>query len=228
MFIVEGKKMVGEAIQSDWQVEAIVAREDVAGEMAETFLSNQFLTASEAEFSRISALQNPEGILAVVQFPRQDFGLTQMISGLPEGQGFILDAIQDPGNLGTILRIADWFGFKTIIAGPGTVDVLNPRALRSSMGAVFRVNVVMLEEWGALIRENGSRIYAADLEGISLTEVSWKGDEFVVIGNEANGISEAFSALPAGRKIMIPGEGGAESLNAAVATGILAWNMRYA
>ena len=228
MFMVEGKKMVGEAIQSDWPIEAIVAREDVAEQMGKKFSPELMLVASKADYSRLSSLQNPEGILAVIDFPHEDFCIPLTLNELPEGQGFILDAIQDPGNLGTILRIADWFGFKTIIAGPGTVDLLNPRTLRSSMGAIFRVNMVSLDDWGQLIDENQNRIYTADLKGISLEKIQWTGDEFVVIGNEANGISEIFKLIREDRKIMIPGDGGAESLNAGIAAGILAWNMRYA
>ncbi|MDX2247014.1 MAG: RNA methyltransferase [Bacteroidia bacterium] len=227
LFIVEGKKMVQEACQSNWKIAAVIAREDVREKVAEWLPGQEIVSATETEFATLSAHQNPEGLLAVLHFPNEKFCVPLPIFSLPEGPGFILDGIQDPGNLGTILRVADWFGFPEVILGPGTVDLLNPKTLRSSMGAIFRVNVVYTETLLPLINANKERIIAADLEGENLQNFSGSGKEFVVIGNEARGLSDEISGIPGIRKVFIAGEGGAESLNAAVSSGIFAWNLRY-
>lgn len=227
LFIVEGKKMVREAILSDWKTAAVVAREDMAESAAAWFPEAEIFSATESEFIRLSAHPNPEGILAILHFPNENFCVPLSLNSLPEGPGFILDGIQDPGNLGTILRIADWFGFPHVILGPGTADLLNPKTLRSTMGAVFRVNVLYIESLVSLAENEGDRMVAADLEGKNLQDFDWSGKEFVVIGNEARGLSTELKAISGLQKVCIPGEGGAESLNAAVSAGIFAWNLRY-
>ncbi|MEZ4829402.1 MAG: RNA methyltransferase [Bacteroidia bacterium] len=227
LFIVEGKKMVNEAITSGWDVQTLIVREDMVEKFDGLYFDIEVCFAGQQDFARLSSQPSPEGVLAVVKFPAPDFCETCQPEILPEGPGFILDAIQDPGNLGTIMRIADWFGFPRVIFGLGTSDLLNPRSLRSTMGAVFRVNVMYVENIAKLISTAPDRVLIADLEGQPLENITWQGNEFVVIGNEANGVSEEIRALAGLRKVSIPGEGGAESLNAGVSAGIFAWNLRY-
>lgn len=227
LFIVEGKKMVREVMSSDWKIAALVARNDMVDTAAEWFPDKEFFSADESDFARLSSHPNPEGLLAVLHFPNENFCVPLPLNTLPAGPGFILDGIQDPGNLGTILRIADWFGFPHVILGPGTADLLNPKTLRSTMGAIFRVNVLYAESLIALAENCAPQIVAADLEGANMQDFVWSGNEFVVIGNEARGLSPELAAVAGLKKVSIPGEGQAESLNAAVSAGIFAWNLRY-
>jgi TrmH family RNA methyltransferase len=124
--------------------------------------------------------------------------------------------------LGTIIRIADWFGFRHIICNKGTVDVLNPKVLRASMGSFFRVNIEYVEDLAPILAEHSSQIRVADMEGETLAEAPLQGNEFILLGNEANGISDDAHPL---KKITIHGKGGAESLNVGVAAGIFAYTL---
>jgi TrmH family RNA methyltransferase len=132
----------------------------------------------------------------------------------------VLDTIQDPGNLGTIIRIADWFGIGQIICSNDCADVYNPKVVQATMGSIGRVKVFYadLEEW--LYKQKNIPIYATALEGKDITKMPVIREGMIVIGNESNGIHEGILALT-NERITIPGKGKAESLNAAVATGII-------
>ena len=132
----------------------------------------------------------------------------------------MLDTIQDPGNLGTILRTADWFGIKRIVCSPDTVDVFSPKVIQSAMGSIIRVELIYtdLDEF---IKENPEiPVYATSLDGEDLKNKIQLSDAFLLMGNESRGISPALEHL-ASKRIRIPRKGGAESLNVAVATGIV-------
>ncbi|MBI3883781.1 MAG: RNA methyltransferase, partial [Sphingobacteriales bacterium] len=166
------------------------------------------------ELSKISALVTAANVLAV---------FTKIKEVLPAVAGkvtLLLDKIQDPGNLGTIIRIADWFGIATIICSADTVEQYNPKVVQSTMGSLGRVQVVYtdLPEW---IKSNaGIRIYAAALNGKNVASLKGLKEGAIIIGNESKGISPELMEL-ANEKITIPKTGAAESLNAAVATGII-------
>ena len=226
MLIIEGKKMVLEAIKSGWQLEAVMIAEGSLMEsdlLLHELLNRDCSLASSEDFNRLSSLQTPEGILAVVHFPQPHFAQPQDIATLPPGHGLLLEKIQDPGNLGTLIRTADWFGIRQIYCSVGTVDLLNPKTLRSSMGSIFRVNVAYISNWEALLKTSKARIWLADMQGTPAHEAQFAAEDWVLLGNEANGISPNTRSISDFKKTTLPGTPGAESLNAAVAGGILSY-----
>lgn len=216
LFIVEGEKMVQEALNSPFEVENIYRKEDIGAEA----------------MSRISALSSPSPALAVVKKPSDSIidDIAALQSQLSKGGLYLaLDAIRDPGNLGTILRIADWFGVEAVFASKDTVDVFNPKVVQSTMGAIFRVKMhyVDLPSLFENIRSNGGKIFGTFLDGKNMYERELdngaQAPSVIVIGNEANGISKEVEALVSDRLYIPPypqDSPGSESLNAAVATAI--------
>lgn len=220
LFVVEGAKMVQEAVQSGWPVHGIVVRKGNEDLLPPESKLPVWL-AEEDSFAQINTLEAPEGLLAIVSFPDTDF----TSPSLPPPPGLVLDGIQDPGNLGTILRVADWFGIPNVVCGPGTTDCLNPKALRASMGAIFRVAVTYVSQLPPLLHDQ-SGLWLAHLDGKPYTRAFAEGCNWLVIGNEANGLSPDLLRTFPDRRVVIPRLGGAESLNASVAAGILvaAWS----
>ena len=167
------------------------------------------------ELQKISALSTANAVLAVFEKrkPVNEFATALKIT-------LALDTIQDPGNLGTIIRIADWFGIENIICSIGCADMYNAKVIQSTMGSLGRVNVIYtdLVKW---LKDNDKvKIYAASLEGEDVKAVGKLKEGILIIGNEANGVSDEVMEL-VNEKINIPRIGEAESLNAAVATGII-------
>ena len=212
VFIVEGPKMVGELLHSpNMRCVQIYATKDWSGGP----LPDSVLTeVSASELGRISSLSTPNQVLAIFgkpSFPPPVFNNTISL---------VLDGIQDPGNLGTIVRLADWFGISRVICSRDSADVFNAKAVQSTMGSIGRVPVVY-EEPGDLIREHpGLPVYAAVLEGKNLYEMGRIREGWIVVGNESKGIRPGLLER-ATEYITIPRIGLAESLNAAVATGII-------
>lgn len=216
LFLVEGEKMVDEAISSPFKVETVYRREDIG----------------EEAMGRISALANPSPVLAVVRKPEDSYinDASDLAPLLAEGGLFLaLDTIRDPGNLGTILRIADWFGIKAVFAAPDTVDLFNPKVVQSTMGAIFRVKMhyVDLPSLSKLVLAAGGKVYGTFLDGQNLYHKDLdNGDaapSVIVIGNESNGISAEMAKLVSDRLYIPPfppDDPGSESLNAAIATSI--------
>jgi len=175
--------------------------------------------------ARISQLSTPSPVLAVVARP-EPAGLA-----LPRSLCLGLDGIRDPGNLGTILRIADWFGVETVFASDDCVDLFNPKVIQASMGSVFRVRVVTadLVDIARRFREAGMRVYGTFLDGKNLYQEDLVPEGLILMGNEANGIRPEVAA-EADARLLIPSFGrsaretgagtGAESLNVAAATAI--------
>lgn len=216
LFIVEGEKMVAEAVGSPFHVENLYYRDEIGAEA----------------MSRISALSSPSPALAVVRKPSDSYidepsVLEPLVS---KGGLFIgLDTIRDPGNLGTILRIADWYGIDAIFAEKDTVDVFNPKVVQATMGAIFRVKLhyVDLPEVSRLFLKNNGKIYGTFLDGQNMydKELSCGDDSpvMIVIGNESEGISARMEAVVSDRLYIPPypaDSPGSESLNAAIATAI--------
>lgn len=173
---------------------------------------------TEKVFSGITDVTNPQGILAVI-------GKNTDIKEIDYNQNLflVLDNIKDPGNMGTILRTADSVNLKQIIVAKGTADCYNPKVVRSTMGAIFRVKVIECEDLKKVLKEMKKRkikVYATDLQtDKSIYDVDYQKSA-IIIGNEANGVSRDILEL-ADEKIKIPMIGKTESLNAAVATGII-------
>jgi TrmH family RNA methyltransferase len=216
LFIVEGEKMVQEAVDSPFDVVQVYRRSEIGDEA----------------MGRISALASPSPALAVVKKPDDMYvdDAAQLAPVLKDGGLFLaLDTIRDPGNLGTILRIADWFGIKAVFAAKDTVDVFNPKVVQSTMGAIFRVKMhyVDLPDLSRQILSCGGNVYGTFLGGRDMyaAELQTGADKpvMVVIGNESEGISEKMSALVSDRLYIPPypsDSPGSESLNAAIATAI--------
>lgn len=217
LFIVEGDKMVREAIDSPFDVVNVFRREDIGDDA----------------MARISALANPSPALAVVRKPEDSYvdDLSVLQPVLSEGGLFLaLDTIRDPGNLGTILRIADWFGIKAVFAAHDTVDVFNPKVVQATMGAIFRVKLhyVDLPALAEMALSAGGKVYGTFLDGSNiyqreLTDGADGTPTVIVIGNESNGISKEMAALVSDRLYIPPypsDDPGSESLNAAIATAI--------
>lgn len=220
LFLVEGNKMVEEALDSDYPIDSLICTSE--------FL-DQHPTAQQKAFELIEAdpdsirkaslQQNPQDALAIIRKPDQ-------IQQFPDFSRLIiaLDFIQDPGNLGTILRIADWFGIEHLICSPNTVDVFNPKVVQASMGAIFRIKTSYadLENLLSEVTSKGIPVYGTFLEGKNIYEENLSTNGILIMGNEGNGISAA-TARYVSKKLFIPSFSsgkGSESLNVAIATAI--------
>lgn len=217
LYVAEGEKLAIEWLQSSANVQMIIATSVWISKnqsIISKHSSAQVFEVDEQTLARMSQLQTPNHVLLVVEYS------SKMV--IPKETGWIiaLDTIQDPGNMGTILRIADWFGINTIICSPQCVDIYNHKVIQSGMGAHLRVAVVY-KELDTFFKTNQLPVYAALLNGENLFQVKSKQAGIILIGNESKGIAPEL--LPfASHPITIPRIGGAESLNAGVATGIIA------
>lgn len=211
-FIAEGPKIIAEFIHLiPGQIEKIYATKEWLKTNA-GLLPDKTIEISEKELERISQLKSPNQVLALVkQFQNME----------PDASHFIvyLDTIQDPGNLGTIIRIADWFNVKNIVCSEGCADIYNSKIVQSSMASLARVKIYY-DTNDAWLPLQHVPIYAASLNGKSVYDHPKIGNGILVVGNESKGIRQEYMDL-ATSKITIPREGQAESLNAAVATGII-------
>jgi TrmH family RNA methyltransferase len=229
LFLIAGRKLVQEALGSAWPVEWIIVAEHAS---AENWPEDKVLTTDEATLRELSGQVHPEGVVAVVRMPgAAQYAECKSANEVPEisGMAFLLQDIQDPGNLGTLIRTADWMGFSTIVCSQGTVDAFNPKVLRSSMGSIFRVQVFYVNEFAAWVEENAARTLVADMQGTSPGHIPQLDRyPFVLLGNEANGVHPDLAQLPGIIRVSIPRFGAAESLNVATAGAILAWEMAQA
>lgn len=213
LFVVEGEKMVSEALASGFEVLSVYRKKEIG----------------EEAMARLSSFSSPSPVLAVVRQPvpkrlRPDRGLY-----------LALDGIRDPGNLGTILRIADWFGLDGVVASPDTVELYNPKVVQATMGAIFRIpfHTVDIPGFCRTVLEDGGHVYGTFLQGDNLygkaLETGESAPVVIVIGNESNGISPDVAAC-VGDRLFIPpypaDDPGSESLNAAVATAVIVAEFR--
>jgi TrmH family RNA methyltransferase len=213
VFIAEGPKIINELLRADnIQAQQIFA---TAAWIAENPGTDQLVPVSEAELARLSFQQSPNSVLGVFSKPvfPKTISWNNSIS-------LILDTIQDPGNMGTIMRCADWFGIKQVVCSRDSADVFNPKVVQSGMGSISRVQVIYEDLATFLDEHNTVPVYAATLDGTNLYSLPAIQDGFILIGNESKGINDDLLAKSRYR-ITIPKRGGAESLNAAVATGII-------
>lgn len=211
LFIAEGPKLINELMAAGIAIQKIYATE-IWAEQNSHVSNNTVIT--DDELKKISSLQTPNQVLAIATQPNKP--------GKPILNGnitLVLDGIQDPGNLGTIIRIADWFGINQIVAANDTVDKYNSKVVQSSMGSLLRVHVWYknLSEW---LADANVKVYGALLNGENVFTAGKIKEGLLVIGNESKGIRP--NILPyIQQPLTIPGNGTAESLNAAVATGII-------
>lgn len=201
LFVVEGEKMVAEALNSNFEVVRVYRKDEIG----------------ESAMERISQFSTPSPVLAVVSKP-QPAGLR-----LEKGLFLALDGVRDPGNMGTIIRLAEWFGISTVFVSADCVEVWNPKVIQSSMGSIFRVKVVT-SDVPALCRrfkEEGMPVYGTFLDGTDIYAQELRKEGLIVMGNESNGVSAA-TAAEVDSRLYIPsyGDSKAESLNVAVATAV--------
>ena len=206
LFVVEGIKNVAEALNSDYEVDSLFATNNWITENP----TIDTIKVTHRELKRISNQKNPNEVLALVRIKENRTPDTSKIT-------LVLNDINDPGNLGTIIRTADWFGIKNLYLSKDSVDVYNPKVLNSTKGSFSRVSVhyVDLEEF--LVGKVG---VSAEMIGENLYDFEWPLGGVIIMGNESHGVSEKVSSL-CSNKITIPSFGGAESLNVGVATSII-------
>jgi TrmH family RNA methyltransferase len=219
LFLAEGGKIVNDILHSGIKVKQIFSSRNF--QLSIFNYQIEVIRIKESELRRISSLSTPNEVLAVCEIPeyKLEWGALQKKISL------VLDTIQDPGNLGTIIRVADWFGIENIICSPDTVEVYNPKVIQATMGSISRVKVHYRELAGFLqeakTKLRNLRVYGALLQGENLYDQELTGEGLIVLGNESKGISEPIQALLTHR-ISIPNYGkGAESLNAAIATAVI-------
>lgn len=203
LFLIETRKMIDEAIKSNRNIEYIIQKES-----NELIYDNSILIEDDL-FNEISNLVTPDGYMAIVSKYNED-KLSENI--------LILDNIQDPGNMGTLIRSAEAFGYNTIIS-INSVDYYNEKVLRSTMGSIFRLNLIETN-YEFINTLNDYKIYIADMNGEDFREIESSQKKAIVIGNEGNGISEEIKKNPH-KLVKIPMQGKVESLNAAVSGSIL-------
>lgn len=215
VFVVEGEKMVLEGLSCGLSDLVLLVVENEYIHIVPEQAKNNCFSISHNDLSQLSSFKTPNKLIAVFKRWEQQTDSTQ--------KGIVLDGVQDPGNLGTILRIADWFGVSQIICSHETVDVYNPKVIQASMGAIYRVNVVYTDLKNFLTNSE-QPTYAALLDGTDFQNVSFEENALLIMGNEGKGINNEL--LPfINHRITIPKVGQAESLNVGTATAILAAKM---
>lgn len=245
VFLAEGWKMYGEAplelirevYLSESMAEQLKSRKTAEGAegdralyrtpyidyIEEKLSRTGYETVSEEVFERMSDTQTPQGILTVLRRPA--YGMGDLLRG-EDPLLLLLEDIQDPGNLGTILRTGEGAGITGVIMSSRTVDIYNPKTIRATMGSIYRVPFLYAEDLGETVRalqKNGIRVYAAHLQGETYySSLSFREGTAFLIGNEGNGLRRETAAL-ADSYLKIPMEGQVESLNAAIAASLLVY-----
>jgi len=226
-FTAEGGRIVEELLgQSRYVVDHLYALESWAAELP-TPPTAPLTLVTPKELGRISQLKTANQVLAVVDMPRP--GSEVLPPEMGKGWSLYLDGVQSPGNLGALLRIADWFGFHHVIGGPGTADLYNSKSVQASMGSFLRVMYRQGELQHITEQFPELSVFGADLEGENIYDIQAPEQGLLVIGAEGPGVSQA-ARTQVQRWLTIPPAPGrqAESLNAAVAAGILCGGLRFA
>ena len=239
-FVVEGWKMVSEALARDLVLHLYVkeSEQNTFQKRLQEYNDNischgvQVDFVSAPVFDHLSDTVTPQGILATVKMPcySRDTVLEGKAGGVyTDTKLIVLEDIQDPGNIGTIVRTAEGAGMSGVVLSKGCVDLFNPKVVRSTMGALFRVPFYVCDDIASEIQKlkrDHFSFYAAHLQGTrNYCEVRYEGKLGILIGNEANGVSDCVSEL-ADKKVKIPMEGQLESLNAAVSAALFAYEVR--
>lgn len=223
-YMIEGIKLIKEAIQENAKIKQIIICDDcekiesIEKDIMYEIAKQNCIYVTNKVFNSITEVTNPQGILAIIekQNKEEQIDTTQEII-------LALDDIQDPGNLGTILRTADSIGLTQILVSKGTADCYNPKVVRSTMGAIFRVKIIECEDLEKTLKEMKKHKYEITVTSLqtenSIYDINYN-KKAVVIGNEANGVRKEIQDM-ADKKIKIPMLGKTESLNASVATGII-------
>ena len=226
LFIIEGIKIIEEAIINGIKIKNILFSDSFfESEDGAVFYGNiknrdNIIKVQDSLFNSLSDTENPQGIMAICEF---NIGSLADIDYINNISLLFLDGIQDPGNMGTIIRTADAFSIDGIILGEGCVDPYNLKVVRSTMGSIFRVSLYINDNSKKILEDfknKGFEILATSLDGSPIYDIDFSGKFICVIGNEANGVDHGILAM-ADRCIKIPMPGNAESLNAGVAASII-------
>lgn len=219
LFIVEGAKNTLELLNSSYKVKDLI--------ITEAFLNRQQIQINSSEIEPSIVKEKELGALGAFQSNTDALAVVYEKNPPPyitKGFDLVLDDIRDPGNLGTIIRLADWYGIKNIICSETTAEFFNPKVISASMGSIFRTNLYRQDLKEFLSEQKSRRIYGALLEGENVHQVKFTTDGLLIIGNESHGIHPELIPLISD-KITIPKIGEAESLNAAMATAIICDNV---
>jgi TrmH family RNA methyltransferase len=231
-FIVEGEKIFYELFESSYRIKEIFATESFISELPDNkkSLAQSIHPITEEELQKISDLKTPNKVLAIVEIPNQSISLEEVKDSL----SLVLDRINDPGNLGTIIRTADWFGIQQIFCSADSVDLYNPKVIQATMGAFTRVKIFyknLTEFLSQYQNIEGFHIYGTFLEGDNIYESEIKNKGLIIMGSESHGISDELSSY-IHQKLFIPSyntnkkSAQSESLNISVATGIICSEFR--
>ena len=208
LFVVEGKKNVQELLSSDYEVQKLYATNN----WIDINKGVKVQRVSNIELNRVSNQSSPNEVLALVKIKKHLKPPNSAIT-------LILDDINDPGNMGTIIRICDWFGVYSVVSSNNTVDIYNPKVVQSTMGSIFRVNI-FYTDLIKYLNNVTTPIYAASLDGLNLSDQEFSSNLHLVMGNESNGIRNEILKL-VDKKICIDKKNGkAESLNVSIASAI--------
>ncbi len=215
IFIIEGIKSITEFINSNYQLHSIYYTPQYFSSLPKNTANIKLFEVNNVELEKISTLQTPQGILALVHIPsEQELDLKKLNNCF----SLVLDDVQDPGNFGTIIRTADWFGIKNIICSAHTVEAYNPKTVQSTMGSLCRVNI-SYTNLSTFFEQVKLPVFGALLAGNNIYTTNWGKEGLILLGNEGHGISEELIkkiTIP----VTIPRIGQAESLNVAVSAAI--------
>jgi RNA methyltransferase, TrmH family len=221
LFIVEGIKSVTEFIHSEYIVTDVYCTENVMPKLANLSQKIKLHQISESDLDRISTLTTAQNVLALVRLPDNKDIETLHLNGTFT---LALDGVQDPGNLGTIIRTADWFGIPQIICSEDCVEAYNPKVVQATMGSLSRIKV-RYGDLPAILKNTEVPVFGTLLNGTPITETQFGDEGVIVLGNEGSGISEAVINEISNR-VTIPGLGKAESLNVAVCASLFCYELR--
>ncbi len=219
-FVCEGFKIFDLLVNSNFKIKEVFATADFIEQKTDKYANIKFQKINVKELSKISSLKTPQKILATVQIPEE-----KKIIDIEKKLTLVLDKIQDPGNLGTIIRIADWFGIENIICSANSVDVYNSKVIQATMGSIFRVNIHYknITDFLLNIKNKNIPVYGTFINGQNIYSTNLSSAGIIIMGNESNGITPEIEKHIT-TKISIPSYNNtkiAESLNVAVATSVI-------
>lgn len=228
LFIAEGEKVVSDLLKSGWRVLSVYGTQEFFQRLSRNILipkSTEIILVTDEELKKISTLTTPQQVLAVAEMPSDVIEIN-----FEKGLKLVLDDISDPGNLGTLIRIADWFGIDEIICSENSVDCFNPKVVQSAMGSLFRIKFHyknLQEVFRKNLSEKKLPVYGTVLDGKNIYEEELTSDGFILVGNESLGIgNDQMKYITTALTIPFYGENKIDSLNVAVATGIVCAEFR--
>ena len=218
-FIVEGKRLVEEALKSNYKSEIVIMSKSFADKHNPSFNKNlRTEVVSDKNFQKLTDTKSPQGIAAILLIHSASTRIDK-----EEKLVVALENISDPGNVGTIIRTCDWFGIRNVIVSPNSVDLFNPKVIRSTMGSLFHINVFESDDFYSdllKLKKDGFKILCSDMDGKDVFAYKNRGNYVLIMSNEAHGPTETALKL-SDEIITIPKQGKAESLNVASAAAIM-------